>query len=403
MFEGRDKCHQIILEDIHSRLSSVLLGTPNISYPLHEPEFSGNETKYLQNCIESQFVSSAGKFVDDFEDKLANYTGAKYVVLTVNGTTALQLALEISGVSSGSEVLMPSLTFVATANAVSQTGATPHFVDVDATRLTMCPVLLENYLKEICEMKDGLPVNRRTKRKISAILPMHTFGHPADMFNLKKVATKFNIALVEDAAEALGSFINGKHLGTMSKVGVLSFNGNKIITTGGGGALLTNDRDLATRARHLSTTAKVPHGWRFIHDEVGYNYRMPNVNAAIGLAQLEIIGEKRANKRELASQYIKAFATSKYVKILEEPKKCNSNYWLNTIILKNASTELQDYLIYNLHKEKIFVRPVWEPLHSLTPYNKCPHTTLANTEALATRILSLPSSPQIVKYQGLPL
>lgn len=397
MSKSGERLYQRILEDILVRLSLVLKDTPNFSYSLHEPDFFGNEVRYLENCISSQFVSSVGKFVDEFEEKLANYTGAKYVVLTVNGTTGLQLALQISGVSHGSEVLMPSLNFVAGANAVSHIGGIPHFIDVDAMRLTLCPVILEKHLNQICEIKNGVPLNRRTKRKISAILPMHIFGHAADIYNLRRVAKQFNITLVEDAAEALGSFNNGKHLGSRSNVAVLSFNGNKIITTGGGGAILTNNKKLAAHAKHLSTTAKVAHKWRFFHDEIGYNFRMPNLNAALGLAQLEGLEKKLNNKRTLATEYIKAFRKSEYVDIVKEPKNCKSNYWLNTIILKEGTNELQDYLIYKLHQEKIFVRPVWEPLHSLAPYRNCPRTIMTNTENLAPRILNLPSSPQILK------
>ena len=366
------------------------------NYPLHEPDLSGNELKYLSECVETNFVSSVGKFVDDFEGELALYTGAKHAIVTVNGTSALQLALQVIGVTRGDEVIVPSLTFAATAAAVCHLGGVPNFVDICPIRLGICPERLEAYLNEIIDYENGIAINRRTSRRIKACVPMHTFGHPVDMDKLKPLCKKFGIPIIEDAAEALGSKINQKQCGTLGEMGVLSFNGNKIITTGGGGAILTNNTELAERVKYLSTTAKESHPWRFIHGAVGYNYRMPNINAALGLAQLENIERKLFAKRSLAKSYELAFADSELVTFFKEPKNCVGNYWLNTIILTSCDFELQDYILKRLHEDRIFARPVWESLHQLDPYKVYPRDELIQTESLAAKIINLPSSVSLV-------
>ena len=400
MFNDAKEKSNFIIEDIKLRIQSVL---PNgeSGHVLHEPEFKGNELKYLKSCIDSGFVSSVGEFVSQFEEKLAAFTGSKYAVVTVNGTSALQLALQVVDVGPESEVILPSLTFVATANAVVYLGARPHFIDVGSARPSIDPLFLEQYLSEIVTLKEGRPFNKKTNLPISAIIPMHAFGHPADMQPIISIGEKFDIPVVEDAAESLGSLLNAKHCGTFGKVSALSFNGNKIITTGGGGAILTDDQEIACKAKHLSTTAKVPHKWKFIHDEIGYNFRMPNINAALGLAQLELLDEKIAKKRKLAEMYISAFKDCEFSKFLQEPPGSISNYWLNTILLNECDPILQEDLIKCLHNAHIFVRPIWEPLHSLAPFKKYFCSNMHNTENLASRVLNLPSSPQLVTYKEL--
>jgi aminotransferase in exopolysaccharide biosynthesis len=299
---------------------------------LHEPNFNGNEWLYLKECLDSTFVSSVGKFVDRFETDLCNYTGAKHVVAVVNGTAALHIALKLAGVRGGDEVLVPALTFVATANAIAYCDALPHFVDSEIKTLGIDAVKLRNYLLENTEQCSGQCVNRVTGRVIRAIVPMHTFGHPVDLSGLLAIARDFNIALVEDAAESLGSHYCGQHTGTFGLLGTLSFNGNKTITTGGGGAILTNNAELARHAKHLTTTAKLPHLWEFKHDEIGYNYRLPNLNAALGCAQLEQLPAKLTAKRILFERYQASFSEVVGVKLMNEPAQCQSNYWLQTLL-----------------------------------------------------------------------
>lgn len=396
MFKHDNEAADVLYEDLYFRINSVIGKRALKKVQLHEPSFLGNEIQYLNACIEAGYVSSVGQFVTEFEEKLAQYAGVEYAILTVNGTTAIQLALIASCIPTDSEVLVPSLTFAATANAVVHAGAVPHFVDISPETLTMCPDSLEDYLHQTCLIKNGSAVNRKTGRIISAILPMHTFGNPADMSKISKIAERFYLKVIEDAAEALGSEYNGQHVCNQCLAGTLSFNGNKIITTGGGGAVLTNDEQVASRAKHLSTTAKLQHGWRFIHDEIGFNYRMPNINAALGLAQLETIDEKIRLKRKLAAGYQKAFEASELISFVKEPVNCRSNYWLNTIIIRDSNKNVQDLIIEKFHEEGVMLRPVWEPLHSLAPYKTYPSAPLKNTENLASKIINLPSSPQLI-------
>jgi aminotransferase in exopolysaccharide biosynthesis len=338
-------------------------------------------------------VSSIGKFVDQFESSVSEYTGAKYVVSVVNGTAALQIALKLVGVKSGDEVLVPALSFVATANAVSYLGAIPHFVDSETDTLGIDVEKLRSYLHETTEIASGLCINKSTKRVIRALVPMHTFGHPSDLEGLLSLAKDFNLLLVEDAAESLGSYYQGRHTGTFGAMGTLSFNGNKTITTGGGGAILTNDETLAKRAKHLTTTAKVPHKWEFDHDEVGYNYRMPNLNAALGCAQIEMLSEKIVRKRRLYEKYATAFNSVSEAFVFEEPKNCYSNYWLQTLLLRNEDLVLRDLILEESNSGGIMTRPSWRLLSELTPYHEFPAMNLDCARSLYCRVINLPSSP----------
>jgi len=362
---------------------------------LHEPSFDGNEWIYLKECLDSNYVSSAGKFVDQFELSLASYTGAKYAISVVNGTAALQIALKLAGVNSGEEVLLPALTFVATANAISYLGAIPHFVDSEERTLGIDAVKLREYLSANTEKQSGLCFNKSTKRVIRALVPMHTFGHPSDLEQLLSISRDFNLVLVEDAAESLGSFYRGQHTGTFGLLGTLSFNGNKTITTGGGGAILTNDESLARRAKHLTTTAKISHKWEFDHDEIGYNYRMPNINAALGCAQMEKLPEKIISKRELFKRYKEEFNLISGASIFEEPKNCQSNYWLQTLLLKDDNLDLRDAVLEASNKEGIMARPAWKLMSNLAPYRNSPAMSLKGANSLYRRVINLPSSPVI--------
>ena len=367
---------------------------------LHTPTFNGNETKYLQECIDSTFVSSVGQFVDRFETDLAAYTGAKFAIAVVNGTSALHVALKLADVEVNDEVLIPALTFVATANAVTYCGAIPHFVDSESTSLGIDAAKLRQYLKEHTEQISGQCMNRSTQRVIRTIVPMHTFGHPSDIEALMAVAADFNLALVEDAAESLGSFYNEKHTGTFGKLGTLSFNGNKTITTGGGGVILTNDEVLARRAKHLTTTAKIPHAWEFVHDEIGYNYRMPNINAALGCAQLERLPEMLLAKRNLFESYKKAFNSISGVKLLKEPDGASSNYWLQTLVLDSTQAHLRDEILEVTNSAGLMTRPAWTLLADLKPFAGCPSMDLTTARDLVERIINIPSSAHLGNLHG---
>jgi dTDP-4-amino-4,6-dideoxygalactose transaminase len=365
------------------------------SVALHEPSFDGNEWLYLKECLDSNYVSSVGKYVDQFEQSLANYTGAKYAISVVNGTAALQIALKLAGVNSGEEVLVPALTFVATANAVSHLGAIPHFVDSEESSLGIDVLKLREYLNANTEEQSGLCVNKSTNRVIRALVPMHTFGHPSDLEQLLLIARDFNLVLVEDAAESLGSFYKGKHTGTFGLLGSLSFNGNKTITTGGGGAILTNDEALARRAKHLTTTAKISHKWEFDHDEIGYNYRMPNINAALGCAQIEKLPEKIIAKRELFKRYKEEFKRISGASIFEESSNCQSNYWLQTLLLEDDNLRLRDSLLDASNNIGIRTRPVWKLMSNIAPYGNSPAMSLEGANSLYRRAINLPSSPAL--------
>lgn len=362
------------------------------SVPLHEPHFGGNEWIYLKECLDSTFVSSVGKFVDRFEADLAAFTGAKYAVAVVNGTAALHMALLLAGVKSENEVLMPTLTFVATANAVRYCGATPHFVDSDRDHFGIDAPKLREYLTMHTEQRSGLCINKSTNQVIKAMVPMHVFGHPVDLENLLSVAKDFNIALIEDAAESLGSYYHGQHTGTFGLLGALSFNGNKTITTGGGGAILTNDPELAHRAKHLTTTAKLAHPWEFRHDEVGYNYRMPNINAALGCAQLEKLQKMLDLKRELFHRYQESFQLLGGVQLVSEPEQCRSNYWLQTLLLDGTHEGYREELLKATNELGFMTRPVWTLMHELEQFKDCPRMDLSESETLEKRLINIPSS-----------
>ncbi len=359
---------------------------------LHEPTFKGNEWVYLKECLDSTFVSSVGKFVDRFEDDLAKFTGAKHAVAVVNGTAALHIALKLAGVLQNDEVLVPALSFVATANAVSYCGATPHFVDSEMSTLGVDANKLRKYLSEITEQHGGQCINRMSRQVIRALLPMHTFGHPVDIDGLLAIAHDFNIVLIEDAAESLGSYYHGQHTGTFGLMGALSFNGNKTITTGGGGAILTNNTELARYAKHITTTAKLPHAWDYRHDEIGYNYRMPNLNAALGCAQLEKLPIMIASKRKLYERYKASFASIKGVNLFREPDRCLSNYWLQTLLLDIDQAGQRDSILAATNKAGLMTRPAWILMHELTPFKDCPRMNLEVANGLSHRIINIPSS-----------
>jgi len=382
-----------IAEEIVSAIKSVVGDGP---VALHEPSFTGNEWQYLKECLDSTFVSSVGKFVDRFEFELAAFTGAKHAVAVVNGTAALHIALKLSGVIADDEVLIPALSFVATANAVAYCGATPHFVESEARTLGLDATKLKDYLHHHTEQRLGQCVNRFTGRIIRALVPMHTFGHPVDLDGMLAVAHDFNIALVEDAAESLGSYYHGSHTGTFGRMGTLSFNGNKTITTGGGGAILTNDTETAARAKHLTTTAKLPHAWEYRHDEVGFNYRMPNLNAALGCAQLEKLPVMLASKRALFDKYHASFSQVRGVELVKEPDQCQSNYWLQALLLDVAYANQLDQILKMTNDAGLMTRPVWILLHELAPFKDCPRMDLSGAQGLAQRLINIPSSAGLV-------
>lgn len=359
---------------------------------LHEPSFAGNEWAYVKECLDTGWVSSAGKFVDRFEQDLADYTGVKRAIAVVNGTAALHVCLLLVGVEQGDEVLVPALTFIATANAVSYCGAIPHFVDSEETTLGLDPNKLGQYLEEIAEIRAEGCFNKLTGRRIKAVVPMHTFGHPVDLDTLIEVCRRFKLELIEDAAESLGSFYKGQHTGNRGRVSALSFNGNKVITTGGGGAILTNDEDLGNLAKHLTTTARVAHQWAFIHDRVGYNYRLPNINAALGCAQLEQLDGFLVRKRALAEKYAAAFNGVKGVRFFKEPPGSRSNYWLNVLLLDPSEARERDAILATTNAAAIMTRPVWTLMHRLPIYQDCPRMDLRCAEDLERRLINLPSS-----------
>lgn len=374
----------------------AVLGPDDRIVPLHEPRFVGKEWAYVKECLDTGWVSSVGKFVDRFEKDLAEYTGAEYAIAVVNGTAALHACLLLGGVTSNDEVLVPSLTFVATANAVSYCGAVPHFIDCEERTMGIDPVKLATYLENITEHQPRGCFNRKTGRRIRALVPMHTFGHPVDLDPLVEICGKFRIELVEDAAESLGSFYKGKHTGTFGHLSALSFNGNKILTSGGGGAILTNDKELGRLAKHLTTTAKIPHRWEFNHDMIGYNYRMPNINAALGCAQLEQLPAFLHNKRTLAERYAKVFHDIPGVRFVHEPEFCRSNYWLNTILLDESFSDKRNDILELTHKAGILTRPAWTLMHRLPMFEDCPRMALTTAESLARRVINLPSSVGLV-------
>ncbi|HEX2921592.1 MAG TPA: LegC family aminotransferase [Bacteroidales bacterium] len=400
-----------------------LYNQPEGIIPLHAPVFTGNEKKYINECIDSTYVSSVGKYVDLFEDAIAKYTGAKKAVACVNGTSALHLALKLAGVQPGDEVITQPLTFIATANAITYCGAKPVFLDVDMDTMGLSPTALSNWLEQNIIFKTikpetrnakhetrnlkpetrnpkpetrnpepettKFPFNKNTSRPVSACVPMHTFGHPCHIDEIVEICNHYNIQVVEDAAESLGSYYKGLHTGTFGHIGALSFNGNKIITTGGGGMLLFQSEDLAKYAKHLTTQAKLPHQWEFVHDETGYNYRMPNINAALGLAQLEQIQVFLASKRSIAEEYKDFFSNSSEI-FISEPPGAQSNYWLNCILL-HSKNERDNFLQYS-NENQVMTRSAWQLMNRLVMFRNCNTDDLANAYRLADRLVNIPSS-----------
>ncbi len=363
---------------------------------LHEPVFAGNEKKYLSECIDSGFVSSVGPFVTAFEESVREFVGAKHAVAVVNGTAALHLALLAVGVRPGDEVIVPAMSFVATANAVSHAGAIAHFIDVDESTWGIDPVTLRSHLADVGEMKDGCLQNKVTGRPITAVVPMHALGHPVAIAPLLEVAEEFGLVVVEDAAESLGSSVGDRHTGLFGRVGVFSFNGNKTITTGGGGVIVTDDEALAKKLKHLSTTARVPDAYEFDHDVVGYNYRMPNINAALGLAQMEQLAGLIRAQRDLFELYAEAFAGGPFGEVRQEVAGTTSNYWLQAISLPEGMKDAKDELIRECVDAGVSVRPMWKPLNRLTPYVSHPSAATPVTEDLYNRVICLPSSAFLV-------
>lgn len=359
---------------------------------LHEPCFVGNEKKYLNECIDTTFVSSVGKFVERFEEMVAEYTGAKRAVVCVNGTNALHMAMLLVGVEQGDEVITQPLTFIATANAISYIGAHAVFLDVDKDTMGLSPVKMREWLRENAEVQNNECYNKMSGRRIKACVPMHTFGHPVHLDELVELCVEYHIELVEDAAESLGSFYKGRHTGTFGKVGAISFNGNKTITTGGGGILLFQDEELAKFAKHLTTQAKVPHRWEFVHDHIGYNYRMPNINAALGCAQMEHLQEFVDNKRDLANLYAKFFRNTD-ITFFTEPVDCKSNYWLNVVLMKDKAT--RDQFLEATNDAGVMTRPVWQLMNRLPMFDKCQCGDLSNAKWLEERVVNIPSSVRL--------
>lgn len=374
-----------------TRFIKNLYGNPEF-VPLHAPKFIGNEKKYVLDTIESTMVSSVGAYVNEFEEKVKSFTGARYAIATSNGTVALQIALYISGVTHGDEVLTQALTFVATANAIVHAGGTPIFIDSDKETMGMSPDSLEEYLRHHTVQKDGNCFNTATGKRIAACVPMHTFGHPVKIETIQSLCEKYHIPLVEDAAESLGSWSNGKHTGLFGKIGTLSFNGNKTITTGGGGMIITDDEHAGKRAKHITTTAKLPHPYEFFHDEVGYNFRLPNINAALGCAQMEVLPKYLESKRELALLY-KKFFNAHGIRFWSEREGTKVNYWLNSILLENRAE--RDAFLKFTNDRGVMTRPIWTLMNKLPMFQHCQKTSLENALWLEDRVVNIPSSARV--------
>ncbi len=357
--------------------------------PLHEPRFIGNEKKYLNDCIDSTFVSSVGKYVGTFEKEFAKTVGSKFAIATVNGTAALHISLLLADVKKDDEVITQPLTFIATCNAISYIGAKPIFIDVDLDTMGLSPKSLKNFLETNCEVIDDKCINKTTNKQIKACVPMHTFGHPCKIDEIKEICDSWNITLVEDAAESLGSYYKNKHTGTFGRIGAFSFNGNKIITSGGGGVIVTDDEGLAKRAKHITTTAKIPHEYEYVHDEIGYNYRLPNINAALLVAQLEQLEKFLASKRELVKIYDEFFLSNS-IKFIKESENSKSNYWLQAILL-NDINQRNEFLEFT-NKNGVMTRPIWRLMNELDMFKDCQKDDLKNAKYLEERVVNIPSS-----------
>jgi perosamine synthetase len=380
--------------DIDGIIKAIRSAFPDYDGPvsLHEPSLGGNEWTYVKDCLDSTWVSYLGQYVNKFASMLADFTGVKKVIPVVNGTAALHMALKLAGVEPGDEVLVPALTFVAIANAVTYCGATPHFVDSEERTLGLDPGKLKDYLNNIAQVDAAGCMNRISGRRIKTVVPMHVFGHPVDLDPLIEVCKAYNIEMVEDAAESLGSYYKGRHTGNWGKLSILSFNGNKTVTTGGGGAILTNDERLGNLANHLTSTAKVPHRWEYRHDAIGYNYRLPNINAALGCAQMEQLPEFLERKRRLAARYQSAFQGIGGLRFFTEPSFAKSNYWLNVLLLDEAFTAERDTVLAKTNDKGIMTRPAWTLMNQLPMFKDCPAMDLGCAGNLSKRLINIPSS-----------
>jgi perosamine synthetase len=392
-----------LVERIRSVVSKSELGNEPRPVNLHEPEIDELEKKYVLECLDSTFVSSVGAFIPQLEERIQNITGAKHAIAVSNGTVGLQVALFLAGVEYGDEVIVPTLSFIATANAVSHAGAVPHFIDSEFGTMGMSPAALRTAL-EACTRENGVLINPESGRRIAAISPMHTLGHPVKIEEICAIAAEYDVPVVEDAAESLGSFVTNsagelQHTGTFGLTSMISFNGNKIVTTGGGGVILTDDDELGRRAKHLTTTAKLPHKWEFEHDEIAWNYRMPNLNAALGMAQLDKYPSFLEQKRKLALAYGEVFADVEGLKFVFEPDGTTSNYWLCAVQLDEPSLEKRDELMQACHDAGLLVRPMWNLLHKQRMYTGAPVGDVATAEALHASLICLPSTPRLA--QGL--
>lgn len=383
--------------DLHKIVEALQTVLPKDGKPvaLHEPVFAGNEWAYVKECLDTGWVSSAGKFVSKFEKMLVDFTSVKHAVAMVNGTAALHIGLKLLDVNPGDEVLVPALTFVATANAVVYCGAIPHFVDSEKKTLGLAPDKLSEYLHNISVVRTDGCFNKKTGRRIKAVMPMHTFGHPIDLDPLTEICNRYKLELIEDAAESIGSYYKGTHTGSQGKLAVLSFNGNKTITTGGGGAILTNVEELGKMAKHLTTTAKTSHKWAFTHDCIGYNHRLPNINAALGCAQLEELPGFLQNKRKLAEKYRKVFEGIDGIRFFIEPDFAKSNYWLNVLLLDEIFSDQRDLLLEMTNSAGIMTRPAWTLMHRLPMFKECPKMELSVAESLERTLINIPSSANL--------
>lgn len=381
--------------EIVKKLKSVLGRRKNIV--LHEPDLDLVDLRHLRNCFKSGMISTVGDYVKKFENEIKNITKSKYIISVSNGTIGLFISLKVTGVKSDDEVLIPAVSFVATANAVAHCNATPHFVDIGETDLGIDPIRLDEYLKKNTYMKKNNCFNKKTKKPIKAIIPVHVFGHPCNINKIIKVCKKYKIRVIEDAAEGIGSYSQNKHVGTFGDVGVFSFNGNKIVTTGGGGAIITNNVSIYKKIKHLCTTAKINHPWKYLHNEIGYNFRLPALNAALGYSQLLKINKLRQKKFKLYKIYKKLFAKTKEIEILGSPKNCQSNFWLQTIVLSKKAANLKTKIIKDCHSSGLKVRPLWDLISSFKMYKKCPKMNLKNSKLAYSRIINLPSSSTILK------
>lgn len=361
--------------------------------PLHEPRFMGNEKKYLNECIDSTFVSSVGRYVGIFEKEFAHFVGSKYAVATVNGTSALHISLLVSDVREDDEVITQPLTFVATCNSIAYVKAHPVFVDVDLDTMGMSPECLKEFLQTNCQIVDGECINKKSKRVIKACIPMHTFGHPCKIDKIKQICEDWNLALIEDSAESLGSYYQNKHTGTFGELGAFSFNGNKIITSGGGGVIITDNEELAKRAKHLTTTAKIPHTFAYDHDSIGYNYRMPNLNAALLVAQMEQLESFCTNKRETAKIYENFFKEVDDIDLITEPLECKSNYWLQTLLFHDKKKK-KEFLEFT-NKNGVMTRPIWKLMNELDMFKSSQCGSLENAKYLEQRVVNIPSSVRL--------